>query len=347
MKTILLIDDDSTILLLISTYLGQEGYRVISASDGRAGLDLFTAERPDIVLCDLSMPGLGGLGVLAEVKRRSPFTPFVVISGTNDISMAVEALRQGAWDYLLKPLPGLELLPPLLDRMKERALFLREKEQAQSRLEEQIKIRTAQLVRQLKEKDLLLAEVHHRVKNNLQIILILLGLQEDHSADPAVKGAIRASCDRVHALAMVQEEMHDADHATLVDARSYVTGMVHHLLSAHRLTTLVEPVLEVDDLSLPPGQAFTTGLVLNELMSGLAGPEVPRTPWRLEVRLRAVGPGVIELTLIQSTGAWAHWVPQPGQPSLGWDTVAALAAGPQGGVLWDPGTPEKIAVRMT
>jgi len=345
-QTILMIDDDATILLLLSAYLTQEGYRVITAPDGRAGLEQFTAERPDIVLCDLTMPGLGGLGVLAEVKRRSPLTPFVVFSGTNDLSLAVEALRQGAWDYLLKPLPGLELLPPLLDRMKERALFLREKEQAQARLEEQIKVRTAQLLRQLKEKDLLIAEVHHRVKNNLQIILVLLGLQQDHSDEPAVKEAIQASCDRVHALAMVQEEMHDADHATLVDAPGYLTGMVHHLLSAHGLTGQVDLRLDIEALSLAPGQAFTTGLVLNELMSGVARAGVPGSPWTLGVRFRTVGPGTVELVLVESRGTWAQWVPQPDRPSLGWEMVAALVAGDRGGLVWDPVEPTKITVRL-
>lgn len=346
MQTVLIIDDDPSILMLLSAYLGQQGYRVVTAPDGRAGLDQFAAERPDIVLCDLTMPGLGGLGVLAEVRRRSPLTPFVVFSGTNDISQAVEALRQGAWDYLLKPLPGLELLPPLLDRMKERAVFLREKELAQSRLEEQIKVRTAQLVRQLREKDLLLAEVHHRVKNNLQIILVLLGLQQDHSADPKVIQAIDATCDRVHALAMVQEEMHDADHATMVNARTYVTGMVHHLLSAHKLTAWVTLELAVEDLVLVPGQAFTCGLVLNELMTGLAGGANPDAPWRLHVRFRSLGPGTTELTLTETRGCWAQWVSAANKPSLGWDMVSALASSNGEALVWDPLEPQKITVRM-
>jgi len=231
--------------------------------------------------------------------------------------------------------------------MEERALFLREKELYQSRLEEQIKVRTAQLMRQLHEKDLLIAEVHHRVKNNLQIILILLGLQHDHSSDPYVRLALEASQNRIHALAMVQEEMHDPDHATLVNARHYGTGLIHHLLSAHDLTAHVDLTLDIEDLALAPGLAFTCGLVLNELMTGLAQGAPPAEPWALTFGWRAVGHGVVEMTLIDSRGVWADWVPAPDRPSLGWELVSALAAQEGGSMIWNPEVPGLITVRLS
>lgn len=346
MRTILIIDDDPVIVEVLSEYLTLEGYRTLTALDGKRGLERFDEEPVDIVLCDLTMPGLGGLGVLAEVKRRAPLTPFVVFSGTSDVTLAVEALRQGAWDYLLKPLPGLELLPPLLARLEERAAFLREKELHQIHLEEQIKIRTAQLLRQLKEKDLLLAEVHHRVKNNLQIILVLLGLQREHSANPAVREALEAHQARIHALAMVQEEMHDPDHATLVSARGYGTGLIHHLLSGHGLTALVDLELDLDDLALAPSQAFTLGLVLNELMACVAQEGPPTGRWRLEFQLRESGPGAVTLRVTESLGVWSRFVPQPGRSCLGWDMVAALAGERGGSLTWEPQNPDTITVRL-
>ena len=345
MRTILVIDDDPFILEVLSEYLTQVGYTTLTAEDGQAGLRLFASEKVDAVLCDLTMPGLGGLGVLAEIKRLAPLTPFVVFSGSNDVALAVEALRQGAWDYLLKPLPGLELLPPLLTRLEERAAFLREKELYQSRLEEQIKLRTAQLLRQLHEKDLLLAEVHHRVKNNLQIILVLLGLQRDHSTNPAVREALEAHQDRIHALAMVQEEMHDPDHATLVNARSYGTGLIHHLLSAHGLGAKVELTLDLDDLALNAGQAFTLGLVLNELVACLATGSRAQ-PWSLKFSLRASGPGAVTLKVTESLGVWSRLVAGNDGPALGWDLVSALAAEHGGSLDWDPKDPANISVRL-
>ena len=346
MRTILIIDDDPVILEILSHYLAREGYATVTAPDGKVGLERFDQNPIDIVLCDLSMPGLGGLGVLAEVKKNSPLTPFVVFSGSNDVGLAVQALRQGAWDYILKPLPGLELLPPLLHRLEERAALLREKALYQSHLEDQIKVRTAQLRRQLKEKDLLLAEVHHRVKNNLQIILVLLGLQHDHSTNPAVREALEAHQTRIHALAMVQEEMHDPDNATMVSARNYGMGLIHHLLSAHRLTALVDLSLDLEDLDLAPGQAFTLGLVVNELMSCLSAAPTPSQRWNLDFELKAVTPGTISLKVTDSRGVWGPLAQGPGRPSLVWDLVSALASQNRGEVAWNPDEPNAILVRL-
>lgn len=284
MLTVLVIDDDSTILLLLEAYLKSVGLRCLTADAGRRGLELFFQEAPDVVLCDLSMPGLDGLGVLAEVKQASPLTPFVVFSGTSDLRRAVEALRLGAWDYLLKPLPDLELLPPLLARLEERAQLLREKERYQTRLEDEVRERTTQLVEKLHEKDLLLAEVHHRVRNNLQMVQAILGLQIDQAQGPA-KLALADAQARLQVLALVQEQLYDRDRAPLVRARQWFPGLVHHLLSAHGHTPDLDLVLHIEERDLVPGQAIVCGLVLSEVLRSL-----PPGP-RLEVWLRGWGKG--------------------------------------------------------
>jgi len=345
-RTVLVIDDDPVILEVLAEYLGSVGLRAVTARGGSQGLDAFTRERPDAVICDLGMPGLGGLEVLSRVRSAAPLVPFVVLSGTADVRSAVEALQKGAWDYLLKPLADLELLPPLLARLEERAVFLAEKEQYQSRLEVQVAERTAELTRQLAEKDVLLAEVHHRVKNNLQIIQVILGLQHDHSADPQVRQALEAGRHRIHALAMVQEEMYDSDTATLVNARSYGAGIVHHLLSAYGLTTGADLDLDLDDAGLEPGLAFTLGLVVNELMSGLAEGTRTAGRWTLRVRLEVPTAKALALTLEDSREGWVDWAPAADRPSLGWDLVDALARQHGGTLDWSPDHPGRITVRL-
>lgn len=343
MQTILIIDDDPFILDVLTEFLTEKSWTVVTASDGRSGLEVFATRRADLILCDLNMPGLGGLEVLAEVKRQSPLTPFVVVSGTADVETAVEALKLGAWDYVLKPLLDLNLLPPLLDRLDERARLLKAREQYQSHLEAEVRQRTAELVWQLKEKDLLLAEVHHRVKNNLQVIQILLGLQHDHSPNPEVRASMVDTLNRIQALAMVQEAMHGT-HATQVDAKAYVTGLLHYLLSATNQTFGLQLDLEVEALQLPPGLAFTFGLVVTEMVTALTVQGPPTAPWRLGLVVKDDEGVVVEMT--DSRGGWEKWLPGPGQSSLGWDLVSTLAAQQGGSLDWDPSHPNSLRVTL-
>src|SRR5262245_42539143 len=101
--TILLIDDDSLVRLAFGRILGESGFRVLCPESGDRGLALFRESTPDAVLVDLNMPGMSGLDVLSAVTKSSPDTPIVVISGTGLVEDVVQAMRRGAWDYVMKP----------------------------------------------------------------------------------------------------------------------------------------------------------------------------------------------------------------------------------------------------
>ena len=81
-----------------------EGYRVIGAGSGKAGLDAAAASPPDLILLDIKMPHMDGLEVLALLRDRYPAVPVVMISGHGSIATAVDAIRAGAFDYMEKPL---------------------------------------------------------------------------------------------------------------------------------------------------------------------------------------------------------------------------------------------------
>jgi DNA-binding NtrC family response regulator len=100
---VLCADDEPRIRELIATVLGNEGFRVVKAEDGREALSLFEADRPDLVLLDLRMPHVDGLQVLRRIKTLSPAVPVVLISGYGDIRTAVDAMRLGAYDFIEKP----------------------------------------------------------------------------------------------------------------------------------------------------------------------------------------------------------------------------------------------------
>ncbi len=100
---ILVADDEESILLTITAILRQEGYDVDAAADGDSAIRAVAARHYDLVLTDLKMPGADGLAVLTEVRKRSPSTVTVVLTGYGSLDSAIEALRLGAYEYLLKP----------------------------------------------------------------------------------------------------------------------------------------------------------------------------------------------------------------------------------------------------
>jgi DNA-binding response OmpR family regulator len=106
---ILVVDDEPAMVGALSALLGQAGHRTVPAYDGQEALERFRAERPDLVLLDLAMPGLDGAAVCREIRAASD-VPIIVVSGERDAGVTVELLDLGADDYLRKPFRGDELL---------------------------------------------------------------------------------------------------------------------------------------------------------------------------------------------------------------------------------------------
>jgi DNA-binding response OmpR family regulator len=109
---VLVVDDDPQVLRLMRVNLELEGYDVVSAPDGEEALEAVVTERPDVVVCDVMMPGVDGLTVLRNV-RANPKTskiPFVVVSAKAQRSDVKAALDMGADRYITKPFDPQELL---------------------------------------------------------------------------------------------------------------------------------------------------------------------------------------------------------------------------------------------
>ncbi len=103
-KRILVADDDPTTREAVAEVLQEEGYEVILAANGLEAIALVSAYQPDMVLTDLHMPGLDGLGVLTQVKHGSPTTPVIVFTANTTPEVEREARRLGAEDFLNKPI---------------------------------------------------------------------------------------------------------------------------------------------------------------------------------------------------------------------------------------------------
>lgn len=133
--TLLIIDDDEVVRASIAAYLEDSGFNVLQAINGQQGIEIFEQQTPDLIICDLRMPQMGGLELIRKVTAVSPQMPVIVVSGAGVMSDAVEALRLGAADYLIKPLEDLAVLEHSVHRALDRTRLERENRLYREKLE--------------------------------------------------------------------------------------------------------------------------------------------------------------------------------------------------------------------
>jgi two-component system NtrC family response regulator len=102
-KTILLVDDDASLRRVLAHHLTEVGYRVLAATDGASGFEMFTEEQVEMVITDIQMPEMSGLDLLRRIRVMNPDTVVLVITAYGSIETAVEAMKLGAHDYITKP----------------------------------------------------------------------------------------------------------------------------------------------------------------------------------------------------------------------------------------------------
>ncbi len=103
MKTLLLIDDDTSLLRVTEYNLSQGGFKVLAASSGKEGLALFRKAQPDIVVTDVQLGDVDGLDVLQQMKEEQPEIPVIIITAFGSIELAVRAMHLGAFTFIAKP----------------------------------------------------------------------------------------------------------------------------------------------------------------------------------------------------------------------------------------------------
>ncbi len=104
MPTILIVDDERSIRNTLKEVLEYEKYNVQMAENAKEAMAILNEKTPDVVLCDIKMPGTDGIEFLRETMKESPELPFIMITGHGDVQIAVEAIKAGAFDFIEKPL---------------------------------------------------------------------------------------------------------------------------------------------------------------------------------------------------------------------------------------------------
>jgi response regulator RpfG family c-di-GMP phosphodiesterase len=176
---ILIVDDDDAVRDVISVILREEGYHCVVAHGAEMALDLAAMEETPLVISDMKMPGRDGLWLLDNLRDLYPDTAVIMLTGYGDTEAAVECLRRGAVDYLLKPPKVTNLI-----RAIERALAKRRIEMArqryQKKLERKVKDRTAELRNALKD-------IASTYQNTLLALVSALDAREHETSDHSLR----------------------------------------------------------------------------------------------------------------------------------------------------------------
>lgn len=121
MQRILVIDDDTDICLLLRRFLGRNGFEVAIAHNGTSGLETLTDFKPDLVMTDFRLGDMDGGELLVRIKEQFPRVPVIIITGYSDIKIAVNVMKQGAYDYVTKPLFPDEILVTIRKALEQSA----------------------------------------------------------------------------------------------------------------------------------------------------------------------------------------------------------------------------------
>src|SRR5882762_3271117 len=144
MENILVVDDEEAIREVVSTMLESKGYHCTAVQNGRVAQDHVKKVTPDLVLSDMIMPEMDGIRLLEWMRQYDPEVPVIMVTAIHDISTALEAIRRGAYDYILKPFEKDQLFLGVGRALQHRRLII-ENRNYQRNLEQLVELRTAEL----------------------------------------------------------------------------------------------------------------------------------------------------------------------------------------------------------
>jgi signal transduction histidine kinase len=247
---LLVVDDEESVALTVSEVLRLEGYEVEMVLSGEEAIARLQGVQYDLVLTDLHMEGGDGISVLAEVRRTTPMTIAIVLTGFASLESAIAAMRQGAYDYLLKPCIIDDLKHTIQRGLEHRRLMMAEQEarsnleQLNRELEHRVVERTSELQQVNEEleranraKDVFFATLSHELRTPLTPILGWAKLMRSAKADAQL---IAQGLDAIERNARLQTRLID----DLLDVSRIVSGKLHIDKEPTDLRAIVEAAID-------------------------------------------------------------------------------------------------------
>lgn len=285
---LLLVEDLEDDALLLLRELRRGGYKLeFERVDTSATmLAALSKDNWNLIVCDYSMPQFSALAALKLLHSSGLDLPFIIVSGTIGEDTAVAAMKAGAHDYMMKG--NLARLIPAVERELREA----EIRQARRQTEEQLKA-------SLQEKEVLLQEIHHRVKNNLQIVSSLLNLQATYLQDEQALEIFKVSQNRIESMALVHEKLYQSQDLANIDFDEYVQELVTNLYYSYKIdSNAIDLKVSSDRIFLKVDVAIPCGLIINELvLNSLKYAFSPGRKGKVYVEFRVISNNEFALTI--------------------------------------------------
>lgn len=316
-KNVLYADDDPGLRRLVERGLDRDGIRVVAVENGEAALQALAAETFDVVALDHYMPVLDGLGTLERIQALPNPPPVVIVTGAEESRIAVNALKSGAFDYVIKDAQG-EFLPLLKKALSQAAEAMRLR-RAKEAAEAEVHAARDRAEALAEERAVLLREVNHRVGNSLQLIAAFLNLQANGSSSDEVKAALTDAMRRVMAVAQVHKRLYMSGDVQSVPVDQYLNAMLEDLSQTAGQITLAAEPLEID-----PDRAVAIGVIVNELVLNALKYAYPESEGPIRVGLKRAN-GKRAVLSVEDDGIGHAPGVEPKSTGLGKSIVAAMA----------------------
>ena len=328
-RDILYVDDDAGMRRLVEKLLGRRGHHVTTAASGQEGVELVRSKTFELVAVDHYMPGMDGLETLKAIKALPGSPPVVYVTGSEESSVAVAALKNGASEYVVKS--AANDFVDLLEQAFTHALATVGLERAKSQAEEALKESNERL-------HTLLREVNHRVANSLQLVSTMVQMQSRTLADPAATDALMDTERRIQAIAQVHRRLYSGTKVESVAMDEYLAALVAEL--EETWSTPGAPrsiVLHAEPLLIHPDKAVSLGVIVNELVSNACKYAYPETEaGEIRVGFRRADDRHFQL-LVEDDGRGLTAGVAPGGTGLGSKLIAAMAKALSSELDYDPG----------
>ncbi len=290
---ILLVEDDEDDYLITRDLLGEikdMRFALDWVTTYNEAVEVMSQNNHDVCVIDYYLGEFNGVDLLREAKKRGSRKPMILLTGARDKMVDIEAMKAGASDYLVKG----QISPYLLERSLRYSVAQKQSEEEIKKLNEGLEKRVIQrtqeleqankvlekeinerkraetkLKKSLEEKEVLLKEIHHRVKNNLQIISSLLNLQSRNISDETYLNIFKESQNRVKLMSLVHEKLYQSNDLANIDFSNFIRNLASFLFRSYggNINRIKLNVVVDENVMLGIDTAIPCGLIINELIS--------------------------------------------------------------------------------